>query len=147
MKRISETEVMEIVKTDSHISIYHRAFEDLDEIQKVAEVSVNKNADLESNIDFAYRVTQNIEGSWSKGRYFSNNKVNEDYSPYVKTIAPLHTDKDGKEWGLRSTSIGDVYVLEGKAYVVNGRENRLELVDLEEILKLDGRSVIRHLFN
>ena len=135
-------------KTDSHISIYHRAFEDLDEIQKVAEVSVNKDADLEANIDFAYHVTQNLEGSWSKGRYFSNGKVNEDYSPYVKTIAPLYTDKDGKEWGLRSTSIGDVYVLEsGEAYVVNGRENRLELVDLEEILKLDGRSVIRHLFN
>ena len=134
-------------KTDSHISIYHRAFEDLDEIQKVAEVSVNKGADLEANIDFAYRLTQNLEGSWSKGRYFSNGQVNEDYSPYVKTIAPLYTDKDGKEWGLRSTSMGDVYVLEsGEAYVVNGRKNRLELVDLEEILKLDGRSVIRHLF-
>ena len=134
-------------KTDSHISIYHSAFEDLDEIQKVAEVSVNKGADLEANIDFAYHVTQNLEGSWSKGRYFSNGQVNEDYSPYVKTIAPLYTDKDGKEWGLRSTSMGDVYVLEsGEAYVVNGRKNRLELVDLEEILKLDGRSVIRHLF-
>ena len=137
----------QIVKTDSYISVYHRAFEDVAEIKKVAEVSVNKNADLEANIDFAYHVTQNLEGSWSKGRYFSNGQVNEDYSPYVKTIAPLYTDKDGKEWGLRSTSMGDVYVLEsGEAYVVNGRKNRLELVDLEEILKLDGRSVIRHLF-
>ena len=27
----------EKAKTDSYISIYHRAFEDLDEIQKVAE--------------------------------------------------------------------------------------------------------------
>ena len=50
--------------------------------------------------------------------------------------------------GHRSSSIGDVYVFEsGEAYVVNGRENRLELVDLDAILKLDGRASIEHLFN
>jgi hypothetical protein len=137
----------QIVKTDSYISVYHRAFEDVAEIKKVAEVSVNKNADLESNVDFAWRVTQNIEGSWSKGRYFSNGEANEDYSPYVKVVAPLELGSDGKEWGHRSSSIGDVYVLEGKAYVVNDRENTLALVDLDEILKLDGRASIKHLFN
>ena len=138
----------QIVKTDSYISVYHRAFEDVAEIKKVAEVSVNKNADLESNVDFAWRVTQNIEGSWSKGQYFSNGEVNEDYSPYIKVVAPLEIGSDGKEWGHRSSSIGDVYVLEsGEAYVVNGRKNQLELVDLDEVLKLDGRSVISHLFN
>ena len=75
-------------------------------------------------------------------------ELNDDYNPWVKTIKPLKVDEDGKEWGHRSSSIGDVYVLDtGEAYVVNGRKNRLELVNLDEILKLDGRSVIKHLFN
>ena len=130
------------------ISVIHRAYEEFDEIEKVAEVKVYRNANLEENISFANRVTQNIEGSWSKGQYFSNGEENEDYSPYIKVVAPLEIGSDGKEWGHRSSSIGDVYVLEsGEAYVVNGRKNQLELVDLDEVLKLDGRSVISHLFN
>ena len=130
------------------ISVIHRAFEDLDEIATVAEVTVNRGADLEENVNFAWRVTQNIEGSWSRDKYMPSGELNDDYSPHVKTIAPLKVDADGKAWGHRSSSIGDVYVLDtGEAYVVNGRKNRLELVDLAEILKLDGRSVIRHLFN
>jgi len=134
--------------TDSYISVYHRAFEDVNEIKKVAEVEINKDADLEANVNWAWRVTQNIEGSWSKGRYFNNGEVNEDYSPYVKVVAPLEETADGKSMGHRSSAIGDVYVFEsGEAYVVNGRENRLELVDLDAILKLDGRASIEHLFN
>jgi hypothetical protein len=130
------------------IDVIHRAFEDLDEIATVAQVTVHRGADLEDNINFAWRVTQNIEGSWSRDKYMPSGELNEDYNPWVKTIKPLKVDEDGKEWGHRSSSIGDVYVLDtGEAYVVNGRKNRLELVNLDEILKLDGRSVIKHLFN
>ena len=138
----------QIAKTDSYISVYHRAFEDLGEIKKVAEVSVNKNADLEANVNFAWRVTQNIEGSWSRDKYMPNGDLNSDYNPWINVVKPLKVDANDKEWGHRSSSIGDVYVLEsGEAYVVNGRKNQLELVDLDEVLKLDGRSVISHLFN
>ena len=130
------------------ISVIHRAYEEFDEIEKVAEVKVYRNANLEENISFANRVTQNIEGSWSRDKYMPNGDLNSDYNPWINVVKPLKVDANDKEWGHRSSSIGDVYVLEsGEAYVVNGRKNQLELVDLDEVLKLDGRSVISHLFN
>jgi hypothetical protein len=128
------------------IKVIHRAFEDLNEVATVAKVTVYRNADLEANVDFAWRVTQNIEGSWSKGEYLENGDLNEDFSEWVETIAPLEIGDNGKVWGHRSSSQGDVYVLDtGEAYVV-GR-NKLEQVNLDEILKLDGRASIKHLFN
>ena len=54
------------------IAIIHRAFEDHDEVEKVAEVKVYIGADLNENISFANRVTQNIEGSWSRDKYMTN---------------------------------------------------------------------------
>ena len=91
-------------------------------------------------------MESNIEGSWSKGEYLENGDLNEDFSEWVETIAPLEIGDNGKVWGHRSSSQGDVYVLDtGEAYVV-GR-NKLEQVNLDEILKLDGRASIKHLFN
>ena len=51
------------------IKVIHRAFEDLDEVAEVAEVTVYRDANLHSNINFAWRVTQNFEGSWSRDKY------------------------------------------------------------------------------
>ena len=130
----------QIVKTDSHISVYHRAFEDLGEIKKVAEVSVNKNADLEANVNFAWRVTQNIEGSWSRDKYMPNGDLNSDYNPWINVVKPLKVDANDKEWGHRSTSEGDVFVLDsGEAYIYARRG--LHQIDLDKVLKLDSREV------
>ena len=42
------------------IKIIHRAYEALGEHEEVAEVTVYRGADLHRNINFAYRVTQNL---------------------------------------------------------------------------------------
>ena len=120
------------------IKVIHRAYEDLGEHEEVAEVTVYRGADLNRNINFAYRVTQNLEGSWSRGKYMADGELNEDYNPWVKSIKPLKVDEDGKEWGHRSTSGGDVFVLDtGEAYTF--ARHGLHRIHLDKILKLDSR--------
>tara|TARA_R110002049_G_scaffold276635_1_gene454883 strand:+ start:186 stop:629 length:444 start_codon:yes stop_codon:yes gene_type:complete len=122
------------------ISVIHRAYEEFDEIEKVAEVKVYRNANLEENISFANRVTQNIEGSWSRDKYMPNGDLNSDYNPWINVIKPLKVDANDKEWGHRSTSEGDVFVLDsGEAYIYARRG--LHQIDLDKVLKLDSRDV------
>ncbi len=59
---------------------------------KVAEVDSN-------NLDVAFHDTNNIDTSWSM-----------EPAHGVKVTAPLHTE-DGETYGLRSSSVGDVFVL------------------------------------
>ena len=123
------------------IKVIHRAFEDLGEHEEVAEVTVYRDANLHSNINFAWRVTQNFEGSWSRDKYMPNGDLNDDYNPWVKTIKPLIVDEDDKEWGHRSTSQGDVFVLDtGEAYTFARRG--LHKIDLDKILKLNSRDYL-----
>lgn len=63
-----------------------------DKYTKVAEVEGH-------NIDVAYHDTNNIDTSWSMEPVHG-----------VKVTAPLHT-RDGETYGLRSSSVGDVFVL------------------------------------
>ena len=122
------------------ISVIHRAYEEFDEIEKVAEVKVYRNANLEENISFANRVTQNIEGSWSRDKYMPNGDLNSDYNPWINVVKPLKVDANDKEWGHRSTSEGDVFVLDsGEAYIYARRG--LHQIDLDKVLKLDSRDV------
>jgi len=123
------------------IAIIHRAFEDHDEVEKVAEVKVYRGADLNENISFANRVTQNIEGSWSRDKYMTNGDLNEDYNPWINVIKPLKVDANDKQWGHRSTSEGDVFLLDtGEAYIYAKRG--LHQVDLDKLLKIDSRTYI-----
>jgi hypothetical protein len=72
-------------------------------------------------LEYAYFRTQNLEGSWSKGpviEWEGESHINGDYSEDVTVMAPLHTDKDGKTWGLRSTSMGDQMLLGNEKYEV-----------------------------
>lgn len=82
------------------IRVYHR--EQLG-TQLVAEVMTN---DLED----AYRMTQNIEGSWSRTRllFDRNNRLveNPDFHPEVQVLAKLPVF-NGEEYGLRSTMVND----------------------------------------
>jgi len=72
---------------------------------KVAEVDVE-------TINEAFRLTQNIEGSWSREKIFQYDGVeiiNEDYDPRIKVTTDLIVSKrTGQVMGLRSTSSGDV---------------------------------------
>ena len=74
-------------------------------------------------MEYAYRWTNNVEGSWSikestlefePGEVFKNG----DFNNAVTVLAPLH-NVDGKEYGLRSTSVGDEMICDGKTYKVS----------------------------
>ena len=99
------------------ITVIHKAFEDT--AYTAAEVDV---ADMQGTeaLEYAYRVTQNIEGSWSKGPAIEwEGKIhnNPDYNPNITVIQPLH-EKNGNTYGLRSTSMGDEMIMAGKTYRV-----------------------------
>lgn len=70
----------------------------------VAEVKVGDEiADAEA-LEHAWRWTNNVDGSWSAGE---RNYSNPDYNPNVKVVEKLYVDNEGKEWGHRSSMVGD----------------------------------------
>jgi hypothetical protein len=88
--------------------------------EDVAEVNVWHTEDIDEALEYAYRWTNNISGSWSiklrdmtlrDGTMFENGDYNND----VTVLRPLH--KGGM--GLRSTSMFDRMVLNGKTYKVS----------------------------
>ena len=85
----------------------------------VAEVNVWHTEDTDEALEYAYRWTNNVSGSWSiklrdmtlrDGTMFENGDYNDD----VTVLVPLH-----KGMGLRSTSMFDRMVLNGKTYKVS----------------------------
>ena len=73
-------------------------------------------------LDYAYRWTNTLEGSWSKKvawLYDSSNKMfdNGDFNVDVEVVAPL-PKVDGKVFGLRSSMMGDKFVINGKEFAV-----------------------------
>jgi hypothetical protein len=78
----------------------------------VAEVNVWHTEDVDEALEYAYRYTNNIDGSWSM-------KIGADANDDVTVLAPLHITADGRTMGLRSTSMFDRLVLNGKTYKVS----------------------------
>ena len=78
----------------------------------VAEVNVWHTEDVNEALEYAYRYTNNVDGSWSM-------KIGSDANDDVTVLAPLHVTKDGRTMGLRSTSMFDRMVLNGKTYKVD----------------------------
>ena len=106
------------LNTMTTATLIHSAFEN--EPKVVAEIYVGDWTG-EKALNYVYRATQNIEGSWSKGEYYKfNGEVheNEDYDDNITVLAPLIEHKDGNVYGLRSTSMGDRIILGGKTYEV-----------------------------
>lgn len=71
-------------------------------------------------LEYAYFRSQNIQGSWSKGPEISwagELVANEDYSPDIEVVAPLKVSESGVVYGFRSSSVGDIFVLEGMIFV------------------------------
>ena len=96
------------------ITVIHCAFEDGEAI-KVAEVNVTHTTEVMEALEYAYRWTNNVMGSWSRDEeVFEDGTPNGDFNPAVTRVAPLHEDG----MGLRSTSMGDQMLVGNKKYVV-----------------------------
>ena len=74
----------------------------------VASVSAADTETAEAALEYAWRRTQNIDGSWSRPARFPDGAPNGDFSPDVVALAPLPV-VDGKTYGLRSSMVGDVF--------------------------------------
>jgi len=98
--------------------VIHTAFEDTPRTVAFVEVGERTGTDA---LEYAYRRTQNIEGSWSKGpviEWEGAEHDNGDYSEDITVMAPLHVS-EGVEYGHRSTSVGDHIVFGTVKYVVD----------------------------
>lgn len=76
---------------------------------------------MAETIDDVWRLTNNVDGSWSKGEfidYGEGSRRNGDYSQDITVMCPLPI-YDGVEYGLRSSSVGDVVFSEGKWLMVD----------------------------
>ena len=99
------------------IAVIHTAFEDSP--RTVAFVDVPDLPSDNEKLEYAYRWTNNVAGSWSiKEEYFENGERNGDLNAAVTVRATLHKDETGKEWGHRSTSVGDQMLMGNQKYVV-----------------------------
>ena len=101
------------------ITVIHNAMRD-ETPTAVALVHIPTNPksgiiDIEDALEYAYRWTNNVMGSWSiKKEFFDDGEPNGDFNPNVKVMAPLHEGG----MGLRSTSVGDQMLVGNKKYVV-----------------------------
>jgi len=72
----------------------------------VARVNVSPIATFNQALEYAWRYTNNVMGSWSK-------KIGGDANDDVEV---LYQREDGM--GLRSSMVGDRFILDGKTYKV-----------------------------
>ena len=86
------------------VAVIHTAFED--KPSTVAFVDVPEFPTLIEKLEYAYKWTNNIHGSWSL-------KIGNDANPNVTVVGDI---SDG--YGLRSTSVGDQMLLGTEKYVV-----------------------------
>ena len=87
--------------------------------EAVAAVTFDGN-DINAGLNYAYRWTNNIDGSWSKGEEFVMDGQlydNPDFNENVKVLAPLRKFM-GRTIGHRSSSVGDMMVVDGETYKV-----------------------------
>lgn len=76
----------------------------------VAEVIAEGFDNVMDALEYAYRWTNNVMGSWSR----TDLEDNGDYNPNVTRLVPLHEGG----MGLRSTSAMDRMIVNGKTYRV-----------------------------
>jgi hypothetical protein len=102
------------------IEVKHTAFRGTGET--VALVEVDENLSLPEKLQYAFRWTNSIEGSWSVKvksiKHEGKDYPNGDYNENVTVVTPLYKDEDGQEYGHRSTSVGDQLVINDQVYVV-----------------------------
>ena len=105
----------------TQVAVIHTAFEDTP--QTVAFVDVPEFPTVIETLEYCYRWTNNIAGSWSKGEILTGDNGetinNGDYNKNVKVASDLPV-YDGKTYGIRSTSVGDQMLIGNQKYVVAG---------------------------
>lgn len=79
------------------------------------QLGFNQNSEIDA-CEYAFTRTQNIFGSWSMGPTFEDGEHNEDFSENVEVVQPLVTI-GGKQYGHRSSMIGDLFVVNGNIYM------------------------------
>ena len=95
------------------VSVIHSAFGDTPHV--VAFVDVPDGTETNEALEYAYRWTNNVMGSWSrKEQFFEDGTENGDYNENVTVMAPLHEGG----MGLRSTSMGDQMLVGTTKYEV-----------------------------
>jgi len=91
------------------VAVIHTAFEDSP--RTVAFVNIPEDArSTDDALEYAYRWTNNVMGSWSR----TDIEDNGDFNPNVTRVASLCEGG----YGLRSTSVGDVMFTEDGKYEV-----------------------------
>lgn len=93
--------------------------------EHVATVTAPDSYDTNQALEYAFSKTQNIDGSWSRGRVFEDGSNNHDYDPNI-TVVKLLEEHDGKVYGHRSSMMGDIFEL-------NGKRHRVAALGFEEI--------------
>lgn len=79
-----------------------------------------EGTDINAGLEYAYRWTNNLDGSWSQGEEISYDGLlyeNPDFNPNVKVLAPLPNHL-GRTYGIRSSSVGDIMIVDGETYKV-----------------------------
>jgi hypothetical protein len=101
------------------VAVIHAAFEETPRTVAFVEVG-NRTGD--EALEYAYRRTNNICGSWSRPAEFEwdgETVENPDFSEDVTVMAELPVSKrTGKVMGLRSTSMGDFMLFGNTKYEV-----------------------------
>ena len=79
----------------------------------VAEVNASKFDNVDDALEYAYRYTNNVMGSWSIKEEFLGDHENGDYN---EDVTVLHNRPDGM--GQRSTMMMDRMIVNGETYKV-----------------------------
>ena len=88
-----------------YIKVIHQAFEDTPETVAVVNCP---HAVIEEALEYAYRYTNNVDGSWAL-------MIGSDANDNVEVVKPIENGR-----GHRSTSVGDHMQVFGKTYRVAG---------------------------
>ena len=110
------------------VQVHHRDVE-TGELRHVANVAYRGTRDdqrspfdqtaagVERALDHAWRRTNNVDGSWSRGFFLAEGVPNGDFSSDVEVLVglPVH---EGRTYGLRSSMVGDIFVADGEVYRV-----------------------------
>lgn len=101
----------------TQVAVIHSAFEDAPNTVAFVEVGDRTGDDA---LEYAYRWTNNVMGSWSIKEEYLGGQENGDYNEDVTVMAALPVSKrTGQVMGLRSTSMGDFMLLDGVKYKVD----------------------------
>jgi len=100
------------------VTVYHRDNFDPREESGFTRVAVVEAPmdNVDDALEYAYRWTNNLAGSWSR-RDIENNG---DENPNVEFVGEYPVGKDGTVYGARSTSVRDVMYCDGGKYEVAG---------------------------